>query len=251
LALSVVRVSAQAVDPEVARMLEGALQHAEALRKQLPSVEYEAKMRVQEWDGRGRLRGTAKAHAIMRPGDTRPVRFISREMEGKVRLPSDKEDRDDDSDEKKVTLQEFARQHHIPERYEVVAAGTEAVSGKTARRITFKPRPNQPRKNTADRFLDTISGTAWIAEADHKLVKFEMRLLRPFQLLWIFAVLKELSIEYELIAPGEILGHARLKVLFSLNTPIYSIRQLHDVGLNNFRRREAVTALIPTQGSRE
>ncbi len=224
-------------------MLEGALQQAETLRKQLPNVEYEAKMLVQEWDGRGRLRGTARAHAIMRPGDTRPVRFISREIEGKVRLPSDKEDRDDDSDEKKRTLQEFAREHHIPERYEVVAAGTGSISGKPARRITFKPRPNQPRKNTADRFLDTISGTAWIAEADNKLVKFEMRLRRPFQLLWIFAVLKELSIEYELITPGEILGHAKLKVLFSLHTPIYSIRQLHDVDLSNFRRRDAVAAL--------
>ena len=233
----------QSIDPEVGRLLEGALQQAETLRKQLPNVEYEAKMRVQEWDGRGRLRGTAKAHAIMRPGDTRPVEFISREIEGKVRLPSDKEDRDDDSDEKKVTLQEFAREHHIPERYEVTDAGTDSISGKLARRITFKPRPNQPRKNTADRFLDTIAGTAWIAETDCKLVKFEMRLLRPFQLLWIFAVLKELSIEYELLAPGEIVGHAKLKVLFSLNTPVYSIRQLHDVDLSNFRRRDATAAV--------
>jgi hypothetical protein len=90
---------------------------------------------------------------------------FSREMEGKVRLPSDSEDRDDDADEKKVTLQQFAREHHIPERYEIAAAGAESVAGKPARRITFKPRPNQPRKNTADRFLDTITGAAWISEA--------------------------------------------------------------------------------------
>jgi len=223
-------------------MLEGALAQAETFRKQLPHVQYEAKMRVQEWDGRGRLRGTARAHAIMRPGDTRPVQFLSREVEGKVRVPSDKEDRNSDDDEKDRTLQEFAREHHIPERFELTVSGTEQVGGKAARRVTFRPKPNQPRKNTADRFLDTITGTAWVSEADHKLVKFELRLLRPFQLLWIFAVLKDLSIEYELIAPGEILGRAKLKVLFALTTPVYSIRQLHDVELDNFRRREVIAA---------
>ena len=226
------------IDPELGRMLEQALQQAESFRKQLPQVQYEAKMRVQEWDGRGRLRGTAKAHAIMRPGDTRPVTFLSREIEGKVRLPSDKEDKEEEEDEKPRTLHEFARDHHIPERFELTDLGREQVRGQTARRVTFKPKPNQPRKTTADRFLETISGTAWITEADSKLVKFEMRLLRPFQLLWIFAALKELSIEYELLAPGEVLGHSKLKVLFALTTPVYSIRQLHDVELDNFRRRD-------------
>ena len=89
-----------------------------------------------------------------------------------------------------MTLQEFAREHHIPERYEVAAAAREQVAGKRRGAIDFTPRPNQPRKNTADRFLDTINGTAWVSESDNKLVKFEMRLLRPFQLLWIFAVLE-------------------------------------------------------------
>ena len=75
-------------------MLEQALQQAETFRKEIRHTQYEAKMRVQEWDARGRLRGTAKAHAIMRPGDTRPVTFLSREVEGKVRLPSDKEEQE-------------------------------------------------------------------------------------------------------------------------------------------------------------
>ena len=222
-------------------MLEQALRQAETFRKQLPHVQYEAKMRVQEWDGRGRLRGTARAHAIMRPGDTRPVQFLTREIEGKVRLPSDKEEKAEE-DEKERTLQEFARDHYIPERFEFADNGTEQIRGQAARRVTFKPKPKQPRKNTADRFLDTITGTAWISEADSKLVKFEMRLLRPFQLLWIFAALNELSIEYELIAPGEVLGHAKLKVLFALTTPVYSIRQLHEVDLDNFRRRDALAS---------
>src|SRR3712207_3737371 len=61
-------VSAHAAppDPEVARMLERALANAENFRKQLQTSEYDAKIRVQEWDGRGRLRGTVKAHAIVR-----------------------------------------------------------------------------------------------------------------------------------------------------------------------------------------
>jgi hypothetical protein len=237
-------------DPELARMLERTLLEAEQLRRELRTVEYEAKLRVQEWDGRGRLRGTAKAHAIVRPGTDRPMTFISREVEGKVRLPDDKPDKKDE-DEKEVSLQEFAREHRIAERYEFDVTGTEQIAGKRARRIDFRPNGTQPQKSTADRFLDTISGTGWISESDNKLVKFELKLGRPFQLLWIFAVLKDLSIKYELVTPGDVLGHAKLKVLFALTTPIYSIRQLHDVELDNFRRRNTVasssTAAISAQ----
>jgi len=234
---------AQTTDPEIGRILERALENAEQFRKQLPKVQYEARMRVTEWNGRGRLRGTAKATAIMRPGDVRPVTFLSREVQGKVRLPDDKENRPDEN-EKDVTLQEFAREHQIAERFFFEVTGTETIAGGPARRVSFRPRPNQPEKNTADRFLDTISGTAWVNEEKNKLVKFELRLLRPFQLFWIFAVLKELSIQYELIEPAEILGRSRLKVLFTLTTPIYSMRQLHEVELDNFRPRQPQRAAL-------
>lgn len=219
-------------------MLERAVANAETFRKELQTAQYEATMRVQEWDGRGRWRGTAKARAIMRPGDVRPITFLSREVEGKVRLPDDKKEAKED-DEKEVTLQEFAREHRIAERFEFTATGTEEVAGRSARRIAFSPRPNQPEKNTADRFLDTINGTVWVSEDEGKLVKFDLTLRKPFQLFWIFAVLKDLSIQYELIAPGEILGLAKLKVRYALTTPISSIRQLHEVEMDHFRRREA------------
>lgn len=234
-------VSAEPADPDIGPMLERTVQQAENFRRQLQSVEYEAKMSIREWDGRGRLRGTARAHAIMRPGDARPVTFLSREVHGKVRLPEDKEDSQKEKEEE-TTLQEFAREHGIAERFEFKEAGVEEIAGERARRVTFKPKPNQPEKNTADRFLDTISGTAWVSD-ENKLVKFEMQLMRPFQLFWIFAVLKELSIQYELITPGEVLGHAKLKVLFALTTPVYSIRQLHDVDLDKFRRRQSIGAV--------
>jgi hypothetical protein len=227
---------AEPVDPEVGRILERALQEAENFRKQLPTLEYDASMRVQEWDGHGRLRGTAKATAIMRPGDAKPITFLSREVQGKVRFPDDK-DKGKDDDEPDVTLQQFAAEHRIAERFEFITNGPAEVAGERARRVDFKPRPNQPEKNTADRFLDTISGTAWVSESNNKLVKFELRLMRPFQLFWIFAVLKDLSIQYELLEPDEILGHAKLKVLFALTTPVYSIRQLHEVEMDHFRRR--------------
>lgn len=234
--------AAEAVDPEVGRMLERALQEAENFRKELPHLQYNAEMNVQEWDGRGRLRGTAKAHAIMRPGDTRPVTFLSREVHGKVRLPDDKESNSKDENEKETTLQEFAREHQIAERFEFTVVGSETVSGSRARHVEFKPKANQPERNRADRFLDSITGAAWVTEDQNKLVKFDLRLTRPLQLFWIFAVLKELSINYEMVAPGEILGDSRMTVLFALTTPIYSIRQRHDVELTNFRRRDPVVA---------
>jgi len=223
-------------------MLERAVRDAEELRKLFPKLEYDATMRVQEWDARGRLRGTAKAKAIMRPGSEQPITFISREVQGKVRLPEgEKEKKEEAADD--TSLEEFARKHQIAERFEFRLAATEELASGRARVVHFHPKPNFPAKNRPDRFLNAISGTAWLSEDTNKLVKFKMRLLRPFQLFWILAVLKELNIEYELLAPAEIIGRSKLKVLFALTTPVYSIRQLHDVELDNFRRRDSVAAV--------
>jgi hypothetical protein len=235
-----VSVSAQnTLDPQVAQLMERALQDAENFRLQLRTAEYEAKMSVQEWDGRGRLRGTAKATAIMRPGSAHPMTIVSREVHGKVRLP-EADDRGKDKDDES-TLLDFAREHRISERYDFTIAGKEEVAGDSAVRIKFTPTKRQPEKNRADRFLDTITGTAWVSEARNRLVKFEMRLVEPFQLFWILAVLKECTIHYELLEPGEILGRAKLKVVFALTTPIYTIRQQHDVELDHFHRRDPMT----------
>lgn len=224
-------------------MMEGALQDAENFRQQVRKSEYEAKMFVQEWDGRGRLRGTAKATVIMRPGDEHPMTFVSREVHGKVRLPSEK-DRSKDDDDDKTTLQDFAREHKISERFDFAVKGREQIGGESAVQIQFTPTKRLPEKNTADRFLDTISGSAWVTEGKNRLVKFEMWLVQPFQLFWILAVLKECSIQYELLEPGEILGHAKLKVTYALATPIYSIRQQHDVDLDHFRPRNTLVAAV-------
>lgn len=229
------------ISPEVAGIMERALADAENFRQQVRKSEYEAKMIVQEWDGRGRLRGTAKATAIMRPGTRRPMTFVSREVQGKVRLPSDEGNAKEVEDDQ-TTLPDFAREHRMSERFDFAIEGREQVAGQTAVRVRFSPNRSVRAKNTADRFLDTIKGTAWVSETRSRLVKFEMKLVQPFRLFWILAVLKECNIEYELLEPGEILGHAKLKVLFAVTTPIYSIRQQHDVDLNHFRPRDPVVA---------
>jgi hypothetical protein len=229
------------LSPEIAQIMERALADAENFRQQVRKSEYEARMVVQEWDGRGRLRGTAKATAIMRPGAKRPMTFVSREVQGKVRLPSEKDNEKEEEDDK-ATLQDFAREHKISERFDFAVEGREQIAGGKAVRIRFAPNGSVRAKNTADRFLDTITGTAWVSEERSRLVKFEMKLVQPFKLFWILAVLKECTIQYELLEPGEILGHAKLKVLFAVTTPIYSIRQQHDVDLDKFRPRDALVA---------
>jgi hypothetical protein len=231
----------QNLSPEIAQLMERALADAERFRLEVRKSEYEAKMFVQEWDGHGRLRGTANATAIMRPGDRHPMTFVSRQVEGKVRLPSEK-DRPKEEEDDQTTLQDFAREHKISERFDFAVEGKEDIAGERAVRIHFTPTKRTPQKNKADRFLDTITGSAWVSEKQNRLVKFEMRLVQPFQLFWILAVLKECTIQYELLEPGEILGHAKLKITYAVSTPVYSIRQQHDVEIDHFHRREALLA---------
>ncbi|MEJ7703248.1 MAG: hypothetical protein WKF47_06155 [Geodermatophilaceae bacterium] len=68
--------------------------------------------------------------------------FLSREIEGKVRLPDDKENKQDEN-EKDVTLQQFAAEHRISERFEFALAGSEEVAGERAslRRVQAAAEP--------------------------------------------------------------------------------------------------------------
>ena len=229
------------MDPQTGQMLERALQQLEHLRRESSALQYDAAVHVTEWDGKGRVRGTAHATMLVRPGDAQPITYLSREVEGKVKLPDDN-DKSKEDEKENTTLQDFARDHRINDRFDFIVAPGDHLSTGAARRIEFTPKPNEPEKNTADRFLDSIDGKAWISEEQNQLAKFEMHLRHPFQLFWIFAVLKDFSLEYELLEPKEYLGHARLKVAFCLTTPIYTLRQQHDVELDHFRKRDSTVA---------
>jgi hypothetical protein len=227
----------EAPPPELARMLERALDEAERVRLEFRTVEYDATMRVQEWDSSGRLRGTARATAIMRPGAAEPMTFVSREVNGKVRLPEPgKRKRKKRTDNK--SLHQFAEEHRIAQRFTFTDRGSEIVAGQRVRRITFTPNHTQRAGSNAARFMDAISGTGWISESTNRIVKFEMRLDRPHQLFWIIAVLKDLEIRYEQLQHGSTLGRSKLQVAFSLTTPVSTLRQQHDVQLDNFRPRQ-------------
>jgi hypothetical protein len=239
-AASVLPLCAAELDPRTARMLDDALQQLEKFRKESHRLQYDAAVEVKEWDGHGELRGTAKAQMVVRPGDTRPISYVSREVHGKVKLP-DANERAKPEDKDDTALQQFARNHRINDRFEFTASDDSTALG-PARRVEFSPKPRQPEKSTADRFLDAIGGSAWISEGNHRLAKFQMQLHHPFQLFWILAVLRELSIEYELLQPDEYLGRARLHVRFCVATPIYTIRQEHEAELSNFRPRQAALA---------
>ena len=221
--------------------MERALADAENFRQQVRKSEYEAKMFVQEWDGRGRLRGTAKATAIMRPGDKRPMTFVSREVQGKVRLPSEKDDAREEEDDK-TTLQDFAREHRISERFDFVWKAGNRSPARRAVRIRFAPNQGVPGEKHGGPVSGYHYGDGLGERGEEPAGEIRNEAAAALSTFWILAVLKECTIEYELIEPGEILGHAKLKVLFAVTTPIYSIRQQHDVDLDKFRPRNALVA---------
>jgi hypothetical protein len=240
LCLTTLTAPAQNPPPAIAQMLNRALADGEEFRKQLPKLEYDLVVRVTEFDRNGAVRGMGKATMIVRPGDAKPITFTSREKYGKVRLPNDGPPSKDEDEEKDETVQQFAAKHQIGQRFDFALEGQEAVAGENAWRVSFSPKPDQPEKNSADRFLDAIAGRAWVTEEKNRLVRFEMQLQHPFELFWVLAVLKDFSFRYELFEPGEILGRARIVFRFNLVTPIWSLQQEHEMELNHFRRRTTV-----------
>ncbi len=236
LCLTTSQLRAQEPLPDPAQLLQQALAAGEAFRKQLPGLEYDAAVRVDEFDQSGALRGTGKATMLVRPGADPEVTYLSREKQGQVRLPDDKPSQHEE-DKEETTVPEFAAKHQVAERYKFTVEGRDSIAGEPSYRVAFSPKPDQPAKNSVDRFLEAVAGHAWVTEKESRLVKFEMRLQHPHELFWLLAVLKEFSFRYELLEPGEILGRAQIRFRFYLSTPIWSLRQEHVLVLDHFRPR--------------
>lgn len=146
------------LDARTEQMIERALQQVQEFRDRAPALQYDAKVHVTEWNGKGEVRGTADARMTVRPGDAHQITYLSREVHGRVKLPEANNDsKQDESD--KTTIEDFARQHRINERFDFnVAPEPEEIAAGAARKIDFTPRARQPEK--AQRIVFSIPSRA-------------------------------------------------------------------------------------------
>jgi hypothetical protein len=111
--------------------------------------------------------------------------------------------------------------------YDIAIAGREAVEGRSAIVVTFRPRPAVKPSNRAGKILQKFAGRAWVDEEDRQVVRAEGELLDTFTYgLGVLARLykgatasfqrRKVNGEVWLPAEARFTGHARLLLLKGL-----------------------------------
>ena len=84
------------------------------------------------------------------------------------------------NDERQVRLD-----RDLIERFRATVTGEEEVRGETAWVVSFEPRPGKlPEKTRIDKTLNRSTGTLYIAQRDHGVMRIEFELQRPIRYLW-------------------------------------------------------------------
>jgi len=131
----------------------------------------------------------------------------------------------------------------IVSRYHFAVARRDIINGRPALLLTFKPRPNLPETTMEDKFLNRMSGEAWIDEQEYELARLEVRLQESVGILaGILGALQKMVfiIEQQRLPdgvwlPGRSAGEVHARKLFSLSRTKF-LGQWSD-----FRRVEGVT----------
>ena len=67
----------------------------------------------------------------------------------------------------------------ILDRFDFTVAGRTNSFRRTALILEFKPKPNAPNHNKADRIVNKVSGALWVDEAESEIVRLDLHMTEP------------------------------------------------------------------------
>lgn len=100
---------------------------------------------------------------------------------------------------------ELQLNRYLVDRYAYALVGTEAVNGKPAYVLTFRPKgKGMPDKKRYDKILNRLTGRVWIDEEDYSISRIEMYLTEPAPVFGFLATIRQLAFNgtQTEVAPG-------------------------------------------------
>jgi hypothetical protein len=225
-------------------IFDSALAQFENSRVALRKWQYYQTLTTHQVDGDGKVVAKGTWHSIVRPGDPRPLEYMSESMEGKLSFfkagaeepaapktsgaPLPKVEPEKNQAESAV---EAVKKYNLRDRYvwrrlpDATAAGEE-----DAYVIAFEPKPKQNTKSREERFFGLLAGKLWISRSDFTVLKAEASLQSPCQLFWIIARVTTFQLTYEVEparAGNRLLRLTKASAKTVVTFPFYSVRQKH------------------------
>jgi hypothetical protein len=226
-------------------IFDAALAQFENSRTALRNWQYQQTLTTHQLDAAGKVVAKGTWRSIVRPGDPRPLEYISESMEGKLSFfkagaeepaparpsgtlpPKSNVEPEKNQTESAV---EAVRKYHLRDRYLWKRLPDESVSGERAYVLSFQPKPKQNTSSREERFFSLLSGRLWISRDDFTVLRAQAALQSPCSLFWIIARATTFQLTYELepVRTGNrLLRLSKATAKTVVTFPFSSVRQKH------------------------
>lgn len=226
-------------------IFDAALAQFDNSRLALRKWQYYQTLTTHQLDGAGKVVAKGTWRSIVRPGDPKPLEYISESMEGKLSFfqagtdesapgktsgtpaPRTKAEPERNQAESAV---EAVRKYNLRDRYIWKRLPDENVIGESAYVLSFQPKPNQNTSSREERFFSLLAGRLWISADDFTVLKAQAALQSPCQLFWIIARVTTFQLNYELEplrTSNRLLRLSKASAKTVVTFPFFSVRQRH------------------------
>ena len=239
------------------QIFDAALAKFEADRVALRRWQYHQTLRTHQLDQNGKVVAKGTWQSIVRPGDPRPLQYISKHVEGKLSFfeagseeqktapakPSSSPAASSAVKTKKNQTEwavEAVRKYNLRNRYNWNRLADATVAGEPVFVLTFSPKPNQNSSTREERFFSLLAGRMWVSKRDFAVLRARGALQSPCSLFWIIARVTTFSFTYKL-EPAQggnpLLRPSRATATTVVTFPFFKVRQKHWQSVDRYEPR--------------
>ena len=238
-------------EPMPLQIFDAALNKFEADRVALRPWQYYQTLTTHQLDASGKVVAKGTWQSIVRPGDPRPLEYVSKHVEGHISFFEASAESSSGSkpaaspaaspsaaaakpSESKTNQAEWAveavHKYNLRNRYEWKRLPDEVTAGEEAYVLSFTPKPNQNASTREERFFGHLAGKIWVSQRDFTILRAEGALQAPASLFWVIARVTSFRFAYK---AEPVHGGSRLLRLSKANAttvvsfPFYKVRQKH------------------------
>lgn len=237
-------------------IFDAALSKFRADRAALHQWQYYQTLTTHQLDHAGKITAQGTWRSIVRPGDPRPLEYISKHVEGKISFfeagtdekahppstssaagatsPSPVAASTSPPAKTQPNQAEWAieavRKYHLRDRYAWKRLPDDTAAEEEAYVLTFTPKPNQNATTREERFFGHLAGKIWVSKRDFTILRAEGALQSPSSLFWIIARVTSFNFSYKLEpahGTNRLLRPSRARAATVVSFPFYNVRQKH------------------------
>ncbi len=228
-------------------IFDAALAKFDADRAALSHWQYRQTLTTEQLDRDGKVTAKGVWHSIVRPGDSLPLEYTEKHVEGKISFFEAGADEQPSANHKAAaaspspkavqskpneteSIVQAVHKYHLRDRYEWHRLADGKAAGEEAYVLTFTPKPNQNTSTREERFFGHLAGRMWISRRDFTVLRAEGALQSPSSLFWVIARVTIFRFNYDaqpVTGSDRILRLSRATATTVVSFPFYKVRQKH------------------------